>query len=387
MAETIKKYDALPYGRVENPRLARTVDEEPTNFPSRMKTRPHTPMPRQLKIRYVKVGPPLGSGMFGTVHKVIDVDSGKFMAVKIIEHKVSKQQPLYNVLKREVEALSRLGHPHIVNYIASQGWDEPQLEIFMGLKEGSLNSLIESGVDVSEVANSVFPQMLKALDFIACKGIVHRDVKPDNILFISQPEGQYQFHLGDFGLCNRIADAKTFAGTSIYMAPEMLHGGAQTHKVDVWSLFVTMLWILDAGGLRQKCNEFTHVSEVQRAVLFIASNPGPISSIREMAIINSVERASAAQMLVKHFDGAGLSTPRNQVPALIISPSATAKAPLSAPFNKKSRIPQRRPEKLRMHGNIFGNSRHKNPHKSRQIKPASQLQGILPKPTDQELDC
>ncbi|KAN0073555.1 hypothetical protein V8E54_008775, partial [Elaphomyces granulatus] len=148
-AETIKDYDALPCGRVENPRLARTVDEAPTDLPSRRETRPHTPGQRQLKMRYVPVvGGKLGSGQFGTVHKAIDVDSGKFMAVKILERptRASKQedwrQSLYYALKREVETLSEISHPHIVDYIASQGWDEPQVEIFMGLKEGTLESLV-----------------------------------------------------------------------------------------------------------------------------------------------------------------------------------------------------------------------------------------------------
>jgi hypothetical protein len=115
-AETIKNYDALPCGRVENPRLAQTVDEAPTDLPSRRETRPHTPGQRQLKMRYVTVGPKLGSGQFGTVHKAIDVDSGKFMAVKILVQPsgASKQedwkQSLYYALKREVETLSEISH-------------------------------------------------------------------------------------------------------------------------------------------------------------------------------------------------------------------------------------------------------------------------------------
>jgi serine/threonine protein kinase len=201
----------------------------------------------------------------------------------------------------------------------------------MGLKEGTLESLVESGVDASPVANSVFPQMPQALDCIAWKGIVHRDVKPENILYMSQPDGQYQFQLGDFGLCNRIIDAATFAGTYLYMPPEMLQEGDQTYKVDVWSLFVTMLWILDAGEFRQRSNRFKTVAEVQRAVLSAASNVNSISKIREMAIVNPEERASAAQMLVKYFDGAGLSTPRNQVPSLTTSPSPTIAAARAPP--------------------------------------------------------
>lgn len=148
----------------------------------------------------------------------------------------------------------------------------------MGLKEGNLKSLIESG-RCPPVADAVFQQMLQALDCLAWKGIVHRDVKPENILYISQPDGKYQFQLGDFGLCNRVIDAATLAGSPLFMAPEMFQEGGQTHKVDVWSLFVTMLWILNAGEFRQRSDQFKTGAEVQRAVLFAASNVDIVSKI------------------------------------------------------------------------------------------------------------
>jgi serine/threonine protein kinase len=253
----------------------------------------------------------------------------------------------------------------------------------MGLKEGTLESLVESGADASAVANSVFPQMLQALDCIAWKGIVHRDVKPENILYISQPDGQYQFQLGDFGLCNRIIDAATFAGTYLYMPPEMLQEGDQTHKVDVWSLFVIMLWILDAGEFRQRSNRFKTVAEVQRAVLFAASNVDSVSKIREMAIVNPEERASAAQMLVKYFDGAGLSTPRNQVPALTTSPRTIAvdRAPPPAPSSLTTRTTQTNTRGLEMNANIFAAAQYRV-EKARnplQAKPFRRRQEIRPK--------
>lgn len=197
----------------------------------------------------------------------------------------------------------------------------------MGLKEGTLKSLVESGVNAFAVANSFFPHMLKALDCIVWQGIVHRDVKPENNLYILQPDGQYQFQLGDFGLCNRIVDAASFAGSQPYMPPEMYRQRDQTHKVDIWSLLVTMLWVLDINEFRQRSNRFKTVAEVQLAVLYVASNENWVSNIRAMAIVNPEERASAAQMLVKHYDGAGLSTPRNQVPALTTSPSPAARPP------------------------------------------------------------
>ena len=140
-------------------------------------------------------------------------------------------------------------------------------------------------------------------------------MKPENILYVSR-DGQYHFQLGDFGLCNRLVHAASFVGSLTYMAPEMFGGGEQTHKVDIWSLFVTMLWTLDAEGFRQKSNRFVTIADVQEAVLSAASNVDRVSKIREMAIVNPVDRASAAQMLVKLFEGKGLSTPPNQIPAL-----------------------------------------------------------------------
>lgn len=216
----------------------------------------------------------------------------------------------------------------------------------MGLKEGTLESLLRSE-SCSSVAEIVFHQMLQALDCLAWKGIIHRDVKPENILYVSQVGGQYQFQLGDFGLCNRAISAATSVGTPLYQAPEMFLEGAQTNKVDVWSLFVTMLWTLDAGDFRQRSNQFKSNAEVQRAVLFAASNVDTVSKVQEMAIVNPERRASAAQMLVKCFNGGGLSTPRSQIPALSSSPcpvTVAAGTLTLAPPTLKIRIAQPKPK-------------------------------------------
>lgn len=116
MMEMVKRQAGTPCSQEENPRLARTVDQTPTVLPSL--TRIHTSGERKLRIRFQTLGPPLGSGQFGVVHKCIDVDSGKLMAVKILEQptrtpKQEKQKwrlSLYYALKREVEALSTIFH-------------------------------------------------------------------------------------------------------------------------------------------------------------------------------------------------------------------------------------------------------------------------------------
>lgn len=182
----------------------------------------------------------------------------------------------------------------------------------MGLKEGTLHSLLEHRNDL-DVSGDVFHQMLQALDYLATENIVHRDVKPENILYITQANGKCQFQLGDFGLSNNAATAWTTVGTPLFMAPEVYQGGHQTPKVDIWSLFVTMLWILDIGGFRQWAAQFKGIPQIHDAVL-CAARSRSISHIQEMAIYNPEERASAAQVLVKCFNGEGLTTPPDQVP-------------------------------------------------------------------------
>ncbi|KAF9730210.1 hypothetical protein PMIN04_012257 [Paraphaeosphaeria minitans] len=315
----------------ENPCLACTiVDDTETVPPTRAVTRIHTPAGRAqpLRIRYAKIPPQLGAGTYGVVHRAVDVDSGKLIAVKILKRPGSPNLQQWRVqLKREVDFLSQLDHPHIVPLIALQKWDEPEVEIIMELQHGSLESLVTGKSfdkqELQQIAVLVFHHSLQALDRINLLGLIHRDMKPANILF-KELHGQYVFLLADFGLSNHTSVAHTFMGSPVYMAPEMFEKGCQqTHKVDVWALFVTMMWTLDIGGFRQlveKAKSLGDLEEIRKEVLSGARKPN-LSSIQEMAIEDPAKRASAAQMLVKCFNGEGLSTPRNKIAALIETPS------------------------------------------------------------------
>ena len=157
------------------------------------------------------------------------------------------------------------------------------------------------GVAPESVANTVFFYILQAIDYLANEGIIHRDVKPANILYISQLDGQYHFQLRDFGLCNHAISATTYAGTPIYMAPEMYCRKDQTSKLDVWPLFVTMLWTLDVAEFRLKCGEFKTIRDLQEGVL-AAAKSNMVSKIQDMAASNPEKRASAAQMLIKLYN-------------------------------------------------------------------------------------
>ncbi|KAI0433083.1 kinase-like protein [Xylaria sp. FL1042] len=308
----------------ENPRLARTIYAADTVLQSQRDTRIHTPGPRQPTLRF-QLFDNLGAGQFGEVFKAINLDSGTFIAVKILKKPAAASEEwrmCLRSLKREVENLATVNHPHIVDYIGSEDWDGLEPKIFMGLKEGTLYSLIkgESFTSLDDLSLSVFNHMLQALDYLASKGMVHRDLKPENILYVVDKDGQYNFQLGDFGFSNYANMAATYVGSPLYMAPELGSGGEQTHKLDVWSLYVTMLWTLDTCGFREKSKHFKGPKAAQDTILRIAAEEATVCRISPMARINPKERASAAQMLLDYFEGVGLSTPRTAIPPLLNDP-------------------------------------------------------------------
>ncbi|EEP78452.1 predicted protein [Uncinocarpus reesii 1704] len=273
-------------------------------------------------IRFVKTKN-LGSGQFGEVFKALDVDTGKLMAVKQLktgkvatEAERLKKLQQYQLLEREMHAIRQARHPNIIEYLGSQGWGGGNVKIFTSLKDGDLVSLIQAGEDAEQVARRVLCHMLRALDYLACIEIIHRDVKPDNILYTFEPNGRAVFILTDFGCSSRANTAKSIIGTRIYMAPEMSMGGLQTPKVDVWSLFVTMMWILDVHGFRALERRITCAVEIQQIVAFAAATPW-LSGIQEMAAPDPLHRASAAQMLVGLYGGKGLTTPVDRIPPML----------------------------------------------------------------------
>jgi len=156
--------------------------------------------------------------------------------------------------------------------------------------------------------------MLQALDYLTEHRVIHRDVKPENILATKAANEKYSFQLADFGLCNIADSAQTQGvGSPIYMAPELQVGSLnrQTTKVDVWALFVTLAMVLNAGGFRSKPNS---TLKLRMKAVEEATRTKELRNMKEMAIVNPEQRASAADMLDKHFQGRGRTTTSNQSP-------------------------------------------------------------------------
>ena len=188
----------------------------------------------------------------------------------------------------------------------------------MDLHEGDLASLMKSRTEMPnrtemtkmtdfDIAESVLYQMLQALDCLAAHNMVHRDVKPENILYTTTKTGSFHFVLGDFGLlCQASHEVGTRRkGTSIYMAPEIANQKMCTPKADIWSLFVTYLWTLNLRGFRMIARQLG-ADELHDTISRVPSCFPELSEFGGMVIIDPNYRASAAQNLMEMYGEKGL---------------------------------------------------------------------------------
>ncbi|OAP65170.1 hypothetical protein AYL99_01142 [Fonsecaea erecta] len=334
VVQELEKESQIVAARVHNPRWARTIEDGPTDLPSWYNTRLHTPALGAVQ-RTMDIGP-LGRGSYGEVRKSVDLDSGCFVATKIIHLPPKVDFAMSNeevLLRREVKVLSSVSHKNIVEYLGSSGWDTSDVNIHMSLKPGNLCDLLRKSPGIrsnKDVLTRLWHEMLEALDYLAYRGWIHRDVKPENILYTPSGDNNYLFQLADFGLANRQLLAHTLCGSPLYMAPEVMHNThKQSPKMDVWALFVVIGVVTQAGNLHHPgLANYEDVLECVRAAA--TQHPALIPMAQEDPNL----RASAAQMLVKYFDGEGMSTPRHQVG--LIPDSGSAPGPTQTPGRRES---------------------------------------------------
>lgn len=193
----------------------------------------------------------LGRGAMGVVYLGHDPKISRRVAIKTFNYKQfdsSQVQSLKERFFREAEAAGRLHHPNIVT-VYDVG-EEPDLAfIAMDFVEGqSLGDHIskESLLPVDTVYELI-AQVAEALDYAHQQNIVHRDIKPGNIMY--NPESE-QVKVADFGIARITDDSKTktgdILGSPIYMSPEQLKGSKVAGATDIYSLGVTLYQLLTA---------------------------------------------------------------------------------------------------------------------------------------------
>jgi calcium-dependent protein kinase len=188
----------------------------------------------------------LGNGAFGKVRLYLDKQCRDMKyAIKTLK-KENISQDLLNCITSEVKILSDLDHPNIVKYYETYE-DDSFIHIVMEYLQGEdlyklINKRKYSNFKEKDAAE-IMTYLLKALGFIHKKGLVHRDIKPQNILF-SIPGDYKTLKIIDFGLSTSETNKqKQRVGSPYYMAPEIINGKFSS-KTDVWSVGVILFVML-----------------------------------------------------------------------------------------------------------------------------------------------
>ena len=179
----------------------------------------------------------LGKGGMGEVYEAYDTGKGRTVALKILANELSNDVAFRTRFQRESQAAAILQEPHVIP-IHDWGEVDGSLYIDMRLVQGqTLLDLIEKGPLEPSRAVNIISQVGAALDAAHSEGLIHRDIKPQNIL-VTPADFAY---LVDFGIAEASGDTRlTTAGSQIgtlnYMAPERFRDPVSTPAVDVYSL-------------------------------------------------------------------------------------------------------------------------------------------------------
>jgi serine/threonine protein kinase/tetratricopeptide (TPR) repeat protein len=253
----------------------------------------------------------LGRGGMGIVYKALDPDINREVAIKTISDRLLDQADeggkLIDQFLNEARAAGRLNHPHIVT-IHEAGRQEGQTYIVMQHIEGqSLRKMIEEGraFTLEEVIR-IITGVCSALDYAHRQGIVHRDIKPDNILL----DKENRPYVADFGIARIESAARTqqttqTTATPSYMSPEQVKGAKIDRRSDIFSLGV-ILYELTAGK-----RPFTgeNIGAIMNKI--VSGEPEPVDKVRRglpAGFASVVKKAMAKEPENRYASCAELST-------------------------------------------------------------------------------
>jgi len=201
-----------------------------------------------------QLGPCLGQGAFAQVYQGIDLNTGKFIAVKQVTLR-NEASAAAKALRREIDLLCALpDHKHVVRYLGTEQTDDSQrLFIFLEyVSGGSLSDMLQKFGALDESIVSIYThQVLMGLTFLHSHNVVHCDVKGGNIL-VSE-DGIIK--LADFNSSKLLNSVKwggstplaSVAGTPQFMAPEVIRQTGHGPSADIWSLGCTVIQMLTAA--------------------------------------------------------------------------------------------------------------------------------------------
>ncbi|WP_426750404.1 serine/threonine-protein kinase [Myxococcus sp. Y35] len=189
----------------------------------------------------------IGVGGMGTVYEAEQLDGGRLVAVKVLQQHLFGQPAVHARFRREAQATAGVRHPHIVEVMDfHDGPDEPPYLVMELLLGQTLKSLLkkEGPLPVARAA-TIAHQVASALAAAHQAGVIHRDIKPDNIFLVDTGSADIQVKVLDFGVARLLheddatalgTESGAWVGTPSYMAPEQVRCRPVDGRADIYSL-------------------------------------------------------------------------------------------------------------------------------------------------------
>ncbi len=217
----------------------------------------------------------LGAGGMANVYLAEDQELGRRVAIKILNERHANDEQFVARFRQEAKNAAALSHPNIVS-IYDRGEAEGTYYIAMEFLDGrSLKELIVGrGPAPTAVAVEYARQILSALRFAHRHGIVHRDIKPHNVLV----DGEGRVKVTDFGIAragaSQMTEAGSIVGTAQYLSPEQARGASVDQRSDLYSLGVVLYELLTGEA------PFEGDTPVEIAMKHLSQVPAPPSALR-----------------------------------------------------------------------------------------------------------
>ncbi|XP_061685616.1 serine/threonine-protein kinase DCLK2 isoform X2 [Syngnathoides biaculeatus] len=250
------------------------------------------------------IGEVIGDGNFAVVKKCVERSTGREFALKIIDK--AKCRGKEHLIENEVSVLRRVKHPNIIMLVEEVDTPKELCLVMELVKGGDLFDAITSSANYTERSASVMvADLAAALRYLHAFNIVHRDVKPENLLVFENPDGTKSLKLGDFGLAT-VAEGPltTVCGTPTYVAPEIIAESGYGVKVDIWAAgVITYILLCGFPPFRSESNKQEELFE--QILLGRLDYPSPYwdnithsakELIGKMLLVNAEARYSAREV-------------------------------------------------------------------------------------------
>jgi len=251
----------------------------------------------------------LGAGAMAVVYKAVHEEKQTTVALKVLRTSLTEQDEVHERFKQEVTILNRLKHPHIVpvnDYGTLRGRSYMEMRYMAG------GTLANHFAQLREITPQETVRLMRhiggALDYAHAQGVVHRDLKLENILLDERGEAS----LSDFGIARIIDGSRLTAtggviGTPYYIAPEQATSGEIDHRADLYSLGVIMYLVtvgyfpFQGSSILEILNK--HLLEPPPVPSQVnPSLPKSVDSVLLKALAkNPVDRYKSADILVEAF--------------------------------------------------------------------------------------